>query len=98
MVEWLTVGLLLFVRGTDWSLKVRLNDRDGRIRCPRCGWEPRKDDRWLCGPQGCGHVWNTFETLGRCPACERFWNETACLRCGAWSPHDEWYQGRAPAA
>jgi hypothetical protein len=29
-----------------------------RIRCPLCGWSPRKDDRWSCT---CRHEWNTFE-------------------------------------
>ena len=37
-----------------------------RIRCPLCGWSPRKDDVWSCT---CGHEWNTFETGGVCPAC-----------------------------
>jgi hypothetical protein len=62
----------------------------GKIRCPKCAWEPAKSDRWLCEP-GCGHVWNTFETRGCCPACSKQWTETVCLRCHQWSPHDEWY-------
>jgi hypothetical protein len=37
-----------------------------RIKCPLCGWSPRKDDRWACS---CGHTWNTFDTGGVCPAC-----------------------------
>jgi hypothetical protein len=37
-----------------------------RIRCPLCGWSPRKEDRWSCS---CGHEWNTFDTGGVCPAC-----------------------------
>jgi len=36
------------------------------IRCPLCGWSPRKEDLWSCS---CGHVWNTFDTGGVCPAC-----------------------------
>ena len=63
-----------------------------RIRCPRCQWEPGKRDRWRCDPGGCGHDWNTFETHGRCPSCEKQWSETACFRCSAWSPHDDWYE------
>ena len=59
-----------------------------RIRCPRCSWEPRPEDRWCCS---CLHVWNTFETRGVCPACMRQWQETQCLRCNEWSPHDDWY-------
>jgi len=37
---------------------------DPRIRCPFCGWSPRKEDRWSCD---CGHEWNTFDTGGVCP-------------------------------
>jgi hypothetical protein len=59
-----------------------------RIRCPRCGWEPRPGDRWGCL---CGHVWNTFETEGVCPGCGRAWEETQCHRCHAWSLHRDWY-------
>src|SRR6201998_1188981 len=36
-----------------------------RIRCPLCGWSPRKQDKWVCT---CGHSWNTFDTGGVCPA------------------------------
>lgn len=40
-------------------------DRSGhRIRCPLCGWQPRKDDLWACK---CGHLWNTFEHGRRLP-------------------------------
>ena len=67
-------------------------DRDGqRIRCPRCGWEPRKHDRWYCDP-GCRNHWNTFETAGICPQCSKEWDQTACLSCHQWSPHADWYE------
>ena len=59
-----------------------------RIRCPRCAWEPRREDRWMCR---CGHVWNTFDTGGVCPACRYAWEHTRCLRCHEWSPHRDWY-------
>lgn len=62
-----------------------------RIRCPKCQWEPKAHDTWCCAP-GCGHVWNTFTTRGVCPGCSKQWTETACLRCSAWSPHDDWYE------
>ena len=68
----------------------------GRIRCPRCRWEPERGDRWSCV---CGHLWNTFETGGVCPECQRRWKETQCQRCLGWSPHPHWYEseGEPPA-
>ena len=62
--------------------------RNRGIRCPRCGWTPRARDRWSCL---CGHVWNTFDTRGRCPGCDQQWFDTQCLSCGVWSRHDDWY-------
>ena len=82
------------VRGTNPDIAERLWSGDGgRLRCPRCGWQPGKADRWSCNPNGCGHVWNTFDTGGFCPRCNRHWKDTACLRCGEWSAHEDWYQG-----
>ena len=34
-----------------------------RIRCPLCGWSPRKEDKWFCE---CAYEWNTFDTGGVC--------------------------------
>jgi hypothetical protein len=59
-----------------------------RIRCPLCGWSPRKEDKWFCT---CGHEWNTFDTGGVCPACLHQWTETQCLSCSRWVPHSLWY-------
>jgi hypothetical protein len=59
-----------------------------RIRCPKCHWSPSAHDRWFCQ---CGHSWNTFDTGGVCPACLYQWTITACLACGKWSPHSDWY-------
>ncbi|HTS65134.1 MAG TPA: hypothetical protein VMH28_24090 [Candidatus Acidoferrales bacterium] len=62
-----------------------------RIRCPKCGWSPRAEDRWGCT---CGHAWNTFDTGGVCPGCMYQWKVTQCLRCGEFSPHSDWYTHR----
>jgi hypothetical protein len=88
-------GAVLLQKGTPG--RVRLPDSDKhsgerpgqrRIRCPCCGWEPGRHDRWACT---CLHVWNTFDTGGVCPACGRRWTETQCPRCGSWSRHEDWY-------
>lgn len=60
------------------------------IRCPKCQWRPRKDDRWGCL---CGHSWNTFDTHGICPKCHAEWRDTQCLKCHEWSKHVDWYEG-----
>ena len=54
----------------------------------------RRDDKWICA---CLHEWNTFETGGVCPACQRQWLETQCPRCDTWSPHLAWYVDDADA-
>jgi hypothetical protein len=85
------IPLALFVRGKTGT-KISISAPDyTRIRCPACGWQPDKSSTWSCSP-GCGQVWNTFETCGVCPGCEKQWEKTACLRCGVWSPHDDWYE------
>jgi len=75
------------------DVDVDLRDRDEvggpRIRCPRCRWQPRAYSRWSCR---CGHVWNTFDTAGLCPACGYQWLWTACPACHVWSPHRDWYE------
>jgi hypothetical protein len=70
------------------------------IRCPLCAWRPSAADRWCCEwvdtPEpyfeGCGTVWNTFSTRGRCPGCSHQWRWTSCFRCDEWSLHDDWYE------
>ena len=69
------------------------------IRCPKCAWRPGSSDRWSCDwtlPEAffrsCGSSWNTFATRGQCPGCGHRWHWTSCLRCGGWSPHDDWYE------
>jgi hypothetical protein len=73
------------------------------VRCPLCDWRPDASSRWCCHPSetpeppfpGCGTVWNTFATRGRCPGCDHQWRWTSCLSCGGWSLHDEWYEHEA---
>ena len=66
-------------------------DRYQGIRCPRCFWRPEASSRWQCR-RPCFHVWNTFDTRGRCPACSYQWLETQCLKCLTMSPHEAWYE------
>ena len=66
-----------------------------KIYCPLCRWEPRSGDRWQCFP-GCGHVWNTFDTGGKCPQCGKVWRDTVCLACHCWSKHHDWYHDLPP--
>jgi hypothetical protein len=58
------------------------------IECPVCNWQPDGDPHWQCS---CGHIWNTFETKGKCPSCEFQWLDTWCPGCGKTSSHTEWY-------
>jgi hypothetical protein len=71
-----------------------------KIRCPLCRWQPDSSSRWFCAdadaPEffygGCGAMWNTFETRGKCPGCDHRWRWTSCLRCGGWARHEDWYE------
>jgi hypothetical protein len=74
---------------TNRSTRQQTDDTRARIRCPQCRWQPGPNDRWFCD---CGHAWNTFQTRGRCPACQKQWAVTECLRCGGWSAHEDWYE------
>jgi len=67
----------------------------GRIRCPKCQWNPQSHDRWMCH---CGHTWNTFDTRGKCPGCGHQWNQTMCLACFEWSEHEAWYEKEKPVS
>jgi hypothetical protein len=72
----------------------------GRVRCPLCGWQPSATSLWACQslgtPEpffgGCGAMWNTFDTRGRCPGCSHQWQWTSCHLCHGWSLHDDWYE------
>ena len=59
-----------------------------RTRCPKCDWKPGKHDKWYCR---CGTSWNTFMTRGVCPGCTFAWKITQCLKCHAFSAHEDWY-------
>ena len=61
---------------------------DVAASCPHCEWEPLKSTIWTCT---CGHKWNTFDTKGTCPGCERVWSETECRKCRTVSAHESWY-------
>ena len=88
LLDSLVVGFLVRPQRTVEIVR----DRNFRIRCPACEWQPAKSDTWSCNPEGCGHVWNTFDTTGVCPSCQKHWEYTACLRCSQWSLHDLWYE------
>jgi hypothetical protein len=70
-------------------------NREPRIYCPLCEWEPKPESRWVCAPgepgSGCLTSWNTFWTAGCCPGCGHFWSKTACFRCRQMTPHQDWY-------
>ena len=99
------VGWLLkqeSTRDVDVVIDINLDEEDARarIRCPLCEWQPGESSRWSCQrtptPEGffggCGTVWNTFSTRGRCPGCQYQWRWTSCLRCTGWSLHEDWYE------
>lgn len=63
-----------------------------QIRCPKCEWEPDGRPHWQCS---CGHIWNTFDTQGKCPKCKMIHRSTQCIPfaggCSGISPHHDWY-------
>ena len=65
------------------------------MSCPRCSWIPSTTDEWECD---CGYRWNTFESRGQCPSCDKQWETTQCLKCGEPSDHGDWYpSGEEPS-
>jgi hypothetical protein len=100
------IEIRAFKRGASSPIGVPDADDDAgrrpgraRIRCPLCGWQPTAVSQWACVSEGtpepffpgCGTIWNTFETGGRCPGCAHQWTWTSCLRCQGWSLHEDWY-------
>ena len=62
----------------------------GGIRCPRCAWRPRAEDRWSCT---CGHAWNTFDTRGRVPGVLPPVDGNPVPPLPPLLPHEAWYAG-----
>jgi hypothetical protein len=60
--------------------------------CPTCGWQPDGKAHWKCE---CGHQWNSFDTVGRCPCCKKNWEFTQCVEdaggCNDFARHEDWY-------
>jgi hypothetical protein len=82
-----------------WKVELDEDDAFSRIRCPLCTWQPSASSLWACESYGtpepyfggCGAIWNTFATRGRCPGCDHQWQWTSCHRCEGWSRHADWY-------
>ncbi|CAF5063961.1 unnamed protein product, partial [Rotaria sp. Silwood1] len=55
-------------------------------QCPKCNWVSNGEALWQ-GERA--HSWNTFDTRGKCPQCEKQWTTTQCPICHEWSPHDD---------
>lgn len=106
----LAFAFTLFQRGvipekmTEKDPRLDNEEQDfSRIRCPLCKWQPDKSSRWMCDDcghpeyffNGCGTLWNTFDTRGLCPGCAHQWRWTSCLRCYGWSLHEDWYTKEA---
>jgi DNA-directed RNA polymerase subunit RPC12/RpoP len=62
------------------------------VACPGCGYVPTQFDRWVCAPDGCGRLWDTFETGARCPDCGAQFIWTVCPGCNRTFPHKSWYR------
>lgn len=65
-----------------------MKTEDTLIACPACTWEPDGGAHWQCH---CGQIWNTFLTVGKCPACRFVHKHTQCPACKVFSPHADWY-------
>ena len=63
------------------------------VECPRCHYRPTPLDRWVCQPDGCGLLWDTFTTGAKCPGCGAQFSWTACPECGEVFSHRAWYRG-----
>jgi len=78
---------------TDQNGRVpNFRSRRAAIACPACGVSPYVGIAWSCGPDGCGGVFDTFETRGKCPHCAAQFGWTACPACRKVSAHRAWYR------
>ena len=64
----------------------------GEIACPACGFAPLVGMQWVCAPDGCGGLFDTFATRGQCPHCEARFTWTMCPSCGKTAAHRAWYR------
>ena len=72
----------------DQELNPQEAQRIPGVACPDCAHRPSTKAIWVCT---CGHRWNTFDTRGKCPECQRIWEKTGCSACGIATPHEDWY-------
>ena len=68
------------------------NQSQSNVACPGCNYAPNESDRWMCAPDGCGHLWDTFATGAKCPSCGAQFPWTACPACAQTFPHKAWYR------
>lgn len=73
---------------SDLGLNPFMKNQSPDVSCPKCRVKPEKSQLWYCV---CGHSWNTFDTGGSCPNCQKAWHKTQCPSCDAWSHHIDWY-------
>jgi hypothetical protein len=70
----------------------RVGEPRSDIACPACGFSPAVGMQWVCSPDGCGGMFDTFATRARCPHCEAQFAWTACPSCHKASAHRAWYR------
>jgi hypothetical protein len=71
-----------------YAFKPRRTD----IACPECTYAPTVGTLWTCAPDGCGGLFDTFETQAHCPHCQAEFAWTMCPACGKASAHQAWYR------
>ena len=61
------------------------------VACPGCGYRPPVGLQWVCSPDGCGGMFDTFATRAQCPHCEARFAWTMCPACEKAFAHRAWY-------